>query len=87
MRVSPVEERMVLTRNQIKAANEAIAWNGPMTRSKAAARNRWTTAAADNTVITIEDVAAATILMDLKDGWAETEPIASRRPRRSCRRD
>jgi hypothetical protein len=80
---------MVLTRNQVKAAAEAIAWNGPMTRSKLAARNRWTASAADNTVITIEDVAAATILMDLKDGWVEVEPesIATRRPRRSCRRD
>ncbi len=79
---------MVLTRTQAKAAAEAIAWNGPMTRSKAAARNRWTAYATDNTVITIEDVAAATILMDLKDGWVDApESIATRRPRRSCRRD
>lgn len=84
---------MVMTRNQIKAAKDAIAWTGPLTRSKAAARNQWVS---DNTAwnptITIEDVAAATVLVDLKEGsWnVETNAsnsIATRRPRRSCRRD
>lgn len=77
---------MVMTRTQTKAAKEAVAWNGPMTRSKAAAREQWV-----GNNITIEDVAAATILMDLKDAkWEVTDSansIATRRPRRSCRRD
>jgi hypothetical protein len=82
---------MVLTRSQAKAAADAIAWNGPMTRRKLAARNRWANESSAPVKITIEDVAAATQLMDLKSGaWdapAAGDSIATRRPRRSCRRD
>jgi hypothetical protein len=83
---------MVMTRTQTKAIKEAIAWTGPLTRSKAAAREQWTANSTTwNTTITIEDVAAAAVLMDLKDAsWdnaSTTNSIASRRPRRSCRRD